>query len=111
MSSAIAEGDWKVLREIHRVALDRFCERVLGEIAAVAVDAGRGNHERYLAVRGIIKRRDLELADAFDDLRRSNALMKLACIQSHGLVTDDEFDRFSAETRDKVRALVDTARS
>jgi hypothetical protein len=54
---------------------------------------------RYLAVFQLIQRRDRELANTFDDLRRSTALRELALIQSHELLSDEEFGRFSVETR------------
>jgi hypothetical protein len=35
VTRAIAEADWKVLRRVHPLALDRYCERVLAEIERV----------------------------------------------------------------------------
>ena len=35
MPRAIAEADWKVLRRVHPLALERYCERVLAEIERV----------------------------------------------------------------------------
>jgi hypothetical protein len=108
MSRSISEPDWKVLRELKPIALDRFCQRVLDEIARVASDASKTSHERYLAVYQLIERRDRELATAFNGLRRSTALLQLMSMQSHGLLTAEEMSRFSAETREVVRALVGT---
>jgi hypothetical protein len=108
MSRVICEPDWKVLRELKPIALDRFCQRVLDEIARVASDASKTSHERYLAVYQLMERRDRELATAFNGLRRSTALLQLMSIQSHGLLTADEMSRFSAETREVVRALTGT---
>ena len=50
MSRDIKESDWQLLRELAPLALDRFCERVLGEVTGVATDGSRSNHERYAAV-------------------------------------------------------------
>jgi hypothetical protein len=106
MSDQIRESDWKILRGLKQVALERFCERTLGEIAAVAIATSRGAHERYLEVFKLIDRRDEEIAVAFNDLRRSNAILKLAAMRSRGLVTDEEFGRFSEETRDVVEWML-----
>jgi hypothetical protein len=110
MSPEIEESDWKVFRQLQPVALDRCCQRVLAELDHVASDTEKTNHERYLAVYKLIQRRDKELADAFDDMRRSTAIRQIARIQSHKLWTDEEMSRFSSKTRDAVQFLLDTWR-
>jgi len=50
MLRAISEPDWKVFRRLQPVALDRFCQRVLAEIDAIASDDSKTNHERYLDI-------------------------------------------------------------
>ena len=96
------ESDWKLFRELHRTALERFCERVLGELSGIAADTTRTPHKRYLAVVEIVRRRDRALADAFDNPRRSTAVLQLRTIYSQGLLTEKEFARFSSETRDAI---------
>jgi hypothetical protein len=110
MSRTIRESDWKLFRELHPVALERFCQRVLAEVEQIASFADKTNHERYLAVSQLLKRRDIELAKAFDDARRSTALQQLACLQTEALLTEVEMARFSLETRETVRALLETYR-
>ncbi len=111
MSPTISESDWKLFRQLHPIALERFCQRVLSEIDRLASDTIKTGHERYLAVFKLIERRDRELANAFNDLRRSTALQQLACIQSHELLTEEEMSRFNPETRDAVQFLVATWRA
>jgi hypothetical protein len=67
MSRDIPERDWKVFREIHRVARERFCERVLSEIASASSASDLGAHERYLKVFGIVRDKDKELGALFDN--------------------------------------------
>jgi hypothetical protein len=98
----IAESDWKIFRQLAEVALQRFCERILAEVSAIASDPKKTSHERYLGVWRILKRRDRELALAFNDLRRSAAFEQLAVMQAHQLLTEEEMARFSAETRQVV---------
>ena len=76
MLREIKEADWKVLRRLHPVALERFCERVLAEIGSVNNDSARNFHQRYLDIFEIIERRDREMARIFDDLKRSRALSR-----------------------------------
>jgi hypothetical protein len=41
----------------------------------------------------------------FDDLRRSNAILKLASWRSKGLLSDEELNRFSEETRLSIERI------
>ena len=103
MSRSIAEADWKLLRQLHPIALDRFCRRVLSELDRIISDGGMSSHDRYSAVVELIGRRDRELAQVFDDQRRSTALIQLMLLKSHGLLTEEEVSRFSPETREVLR--------
>ena len=96
------ESDWKVLRAVKADALDRYCARVLDECRA-AIDAqGASNHDRYLRLFQLLQKRDETLSDAFDDLRRSTAYYRLTHMRRLGLLTKEEFARFSPETREAV---------
>jgi hypothetical protein len=106
MTRQIPESDWKLFRQLHPVALERFCERTLSEVGRLAADSGKSAHERYLAMYRLLQRRDKELAQAFDDMRRSTAWHQLAILRSRGLLTDEEFARFSSETQGAVRVFL-----
>ena len=105
MSVTIAEADWKVLRRVHPLARDRYCEEVLAEIERVTHNSAQSPHQRYLDIFKIIERRDREIARLFNDLKRSNALTMLARIRAAGLLTEDEFLCLSPETRSAVEFL------
>lgn len=107
MANDSPESDWKVFRELRELALERFCKRTLAEIHQPIQDRSLTQHERYLAVVRLLKRRDRELAHAFDDSRRSRMIEQLCAVQALGLFTSDELDRFSAPTREKVQALAE----
>lgn len=102
----IPESDWKIFRTVRAAALDRFCARVLEECAAVIKDTSISNHDRYLRLFRAIQERDKDIAFAFNDFRRSTAVLSLARIHVLGAVTDEELGRFSAGTRVVVTALV-----
>jgi hypothetical protein len=104
MTNGIPEADWKKFRNLHKVALDRFCHRTLSDVRAVIDKPGADMHERYLAVFELIRNRDKELATAFDDMRRSIALQQLVAQRRLGLITDDEFAQFSPQTQQTVSA-------
>src|SRR4051794_4245278 len=99
MYSEIHESDWKLFRRLQPLALDRFCQHVLAEISRIAADIKRSNHNRYLAVFKLLHQRNEELAEAFDNPRRSTALVQMARIQLQKLLTEEEFARFSPEAR------------
>jgi hypothetical protein len=103
----IKEPAWKVLRRVHPLALERFCERVLAEIDRVSRDGAKGHHARYLEIFRIIQQGDREIARLFDNPRRSHALTMLAQIRSQGLLTDDEFSSLSLETRGAIQMLLE----
>lgn len=102
----IPERDWKKLRSLKPIVLDRFCARVLDECSELIGTPGQTNHERYLALFAHIQRRNTDLEAAFDDLSRSTGIPQLAQMWNLGLVTDDEFQEFTKETREKVELLV-----
>ena len=102
----IAEADWKVLRRLHPLALERFCERVLAEIERVTHLSAQSAHQRYLDLFKTMEQRDREIASIFDDPKRSNALTMLARMRSEGLLMEDEFSSLSPETRGAIQLLL-----
>jgi hypothetical protein len=87
----IKESDWKVLRRLHPLALERFCERVLDKIDRVSRDDAKSYHARYLQIFRLIEEYNQKMAQMFDSPRRSQAFMMLAQIRSQGLLTEEEF--------------------
>ncbi|MGO8733342.1 MAG: peptide ABC transporter substrate-binding protein [Terriglobia bacterium] len=106
MTRQIKESDWKLLRQLHSVALERFCKQILMEVERVNSDAAKSFHQKYLDIYALLHRRDKEIAQTFDDLRRSTAFIHLASMKGRGLLTEDEFVRFSQETQDVVHHLL-----
>jgi hypothetical protein len=102
VSFTIAEADWKVLRRLHPLARDRYCEDVLAVIERVTHNSARSTHQHYLDIFKIIERRDLEIASIFNDPRRSNAPTMLARMRAAGLLTEDEFLSLSPETHSAI---------
>jgi hypothetical protein len=102
----IKEPDWKVLRRVHPLALERFCERVLAEIDRVSRDGATSHRARYLQIFRIPQQRDREMSRLFDNPRRSRALTMLAQIRSQGLLTQDEFSNLSPEMRGAIQMLL-----
>ena len=102
----IKESDWKLLRKVHTEALERFCEQILTEVKRINSDGAKGYHQRYLELWELLGRRNKEMAEAFDDLRRSRAIFRIASIKALGVLTEAEFSQFSQGTREEVSALL-----
>ncbi len=105
MSMGIPERDWREFKRVHAELLERFCARVLDEVAATAKAADGTAHERYLRVYTLLEKRDRELGEAFNDFRRSTAEMQLMVLRTMGLLSDRDLDGFSEQTQARVRGF------
>jgi hypothetical protein len=98
----ITEPDWKLLRELKSIALERLCSRILQQVAPRCNPNGETSPQRFLKALSLIENGNDEIARAFDDLRRSNALERLRIMISLKLITDEELLRFSQELRSRL---------
>jgi len=106
MTSAIPESDWRRFKEVHTKAEERYCERVLGAVAAILSQGTEGSaHDRYLKVYKLIKEHDKQMANAFGDFRRSTAVMQLGIMRRMKLLTDEEVGLFSEQTRTRIEGI------
>jgi hypothetical protein len=101
----IKEADWKILRQLHPIVLDRFCQAVLADSLRLHHAPNQTAHERYLALHRHFRERDQELARLFDDMRRSTAILMITALRNSGWMTEEEFARFSEEARQMVDLL------
>jgi hypothetical protein len=111
MALDFPEVDWKHLRALHPVALDRYCARIVEESAAIVADSAVSPHERYLRLYRLIRERDSSISTAFDDLRRSTAVRRLASMIELDLLSSDELNGFTPQTRDTAIGLSELLQS
>ena len=102
MSPDIRESDWKLFKELHPLAVNRYCERFLKDVGCVVADGSKTPHDRYGEIYSLVRQTTKESERAFDDKRRSTALLQLSIICSLGLLTEEELSRFSSETRQAI---------
>jgi hypothetical protein len=95
---------------VHTNALERFCKRVLAESERIAADTGESAHERYLRLFEHLAEQNHLMSAAFDDLRRSTAILRLAAMINLGVVVEDELVDFSPETRQSARSIASSVR-
>jgi hypothetical protein len=105
MSTDLPEADWKAFRKLREVVLERFCERILGEMRTILPDTAQTSHARYRAAYELIQDRDDQIARAFNNPRRSVALSQLAMMVSLDLVSQDELQSFTPRTRSVIEIL------
>ena len=105
MSSPIPESDWRQFKRVHNELLERYCARVLDELAANLKSGDGTAHDRYVRAYKLLKNRDEDLARAFDDFRRSTAVLQLAIMRRMHLLTDEDLSGFSAQTQEQVRGI------
>jgi len=103
----ISEADWKIFKPLRKLALERFCERVLDEVAHIGADQSKTKHERYLAIYRLTRERDKEIDPIFDTLRRSTAIRQIYSFRSHELITADELRQFSPELVRRIEGLIE----
>jgi hypothetical protein len=100
-----AERDWKHLRSVHGIALERFCTQVLGDAVAIVEDGGLSAHERYLQLFQLMDERNAAMATAFDDMRRSTGLQRLTAMIGLNLLTHDELAAFTPDVQETAREM------
>lgn len=93
MVNGIKEADWKLLRRLHAVALERFCRRVIEEIGGATSGRHGDYHRSFLEVFALVNERNREQARTFDDLRRGKAMILLANMMEGRLLSEEEFSR------------------
>lgn len=99
------ESDWKLLRKLKPVLLERLCEHILQECREAIAEEDESAHERYLHLCSLLRTRNDDDSICFDDHRRSNAVLKLAAIYQRGLLEDEEMAQLSEVTQATIRAL------
>lgn len=96
------ERDWKLLRRIQDEALAKACEMVNSGVEKIIEKRSGREHEAYLELWKHIKEKDREIANTFDNMRRSTAIYSLINMVAYGYISKEELAKFSEETQEKV---------
>ena len=110
MQSDIAERDWKVFKELHPIAMDRFFEKTVKDLQQPLWTKNKPAQERFWDAWTYATRQQEQTAILFDDFRRSTAILQARMIHANHLYSDEEVARFSPEMRDRLRAFVEMTR-
>ena len=107
---SVPESDWKKLRAMKGDVLKFACERIFEKIEALTREQKGKEHEAYLKLWKLIKKEDREISLMFDDLKRSNAIQKLAAWKRNAVISNERFSKFSDETQQTVKTLNEVLR-
>ncbi len=105
MAEQIPESDWRQFKQVRQECLEQFCQQTLDVLGGMARSIDGTAHERYLRAYRLLDKRDEAIARAFNDFRRSTAIMQLVVMRHMGLVTDEQLSGFSEQTQHVVRQL------
>ncbi len=103
--NGIKESDWKYLRNLRSIALERLCQRILTQLNSIALENEQSYHERYLAIYREVHEQDKIVSRIFNASSRSTAWMTILALRAEKLITDEEFEHFSDETQWAARPI------
>jgi hypothetical protein len=93
------------MRSVHDDLLDALCERINSQSSVILADFDGSNHEKYLALYRHLQDSDRIIGDCFNDLKRSNLMMKFCALKRHGILKPEHIGELSPETQDRLKTL------
>ena len=107
MPKPISEPDWKRFKSLRLLAIERFCNAVHKEAAAITASNEGTAHERYRELYQLMEKRDKEIVQLFDPHTRSRAVRQLVGLCRFGLVAENELNVFSDDMQSSVYSTID----
>lgn len=105
MSQGIPEKDWMKIRALKETAINIACERIFYKINTLIESRGSENHKYYLKLWKVMEAEDKEIALMFDDLKRSTAIFELSMWKRNGILSDDDFEELTEETKQRIVSI------
>lgn len=105
----ISESDWKLLRKEKDRILNEYCGRILQQAESIIHGRNASKFQSYIELSKFLDKKDKEIAAMFDDLRRSNALIKICHMFRYEALSLPELDRFSPATKERIQNLLSIA--
>lgn len=108
--SSVPEKDWKRLISLKEKLLNYACENLFRRIEQISSSRKNREHGAYLELWHEIRKEDDAIAEMFNDLKRSNAVFKIAALRHYGVLSDEQLAQFSQETQEQVARLCEYRR-
>jgi hypothetical protein len=101
----IPEADWKTLRGMSDVLLERASSRALKRVEKTIAKQEEDPHKKYIKLWRVMEDEDRKIARVFNDMKRSNALTKILDMVRYNLLTTDDLDEYTRETKERLKAI------
>lgn len=101
----IPERDWKKLRAMQDRGLDATCARIFEKVQQIIDNREGRNYAAYLGLFKLIEDEDKQIGLMFNNMRRSTAIWELLAWKANGLLTQEDLQEFSDETRRVLQFL------
>ncbi|NIM10551.1 MAG: hypothetical protein GTO45_01025 [Candidatus Aminicenantes bacterium] len=111
MIDEIKESDWKYLKKLKPMLLERACASINKEAESILKnEENRDQLQVYRALYRHYQLQDDMIAECFDDYRRSKAKLRILSLYRFGIMSDAELEGFSDDTKDFVRDMMELDR-
>ena len=106
MIDKIKESDWKYLKKLKPILLERACANINKEAQLILENKeNRDQYQVYLAIYKHYEKKDDMIADCFNDYRRSTAKRRILSLVYYGIMSEDELQGFSDDTKEFVELM------
>lgn len=102
----IPEKDWKKLRSIEEDLLDNACGVALANIKTLIDKRQGGNYKTFKNLWGAIKDEDKKIGHMFDDMKRSEAMLRIVFMFKYNIINEDLLGEFGDETQSFVKKMI-----
>jgi hypothetical protein len=97
------EGDWKYISRLHAVLLEEFSRRLNREVAELLRRTDITEDEKRHLIYKHVRARDRDVADCFNDWKRSNLPITALFLRKHGLLAEHHLRDLSPEAASFLR--------
>lgn len=91
------EKDWKVISKLHETLLEEFSARLNREVGEVLRRTNVTENEKRHLIYRLVRDRDRDVADCFNDWRRSTLPITALMLRKHGLLKEQHLQQLSPE--------------
>ena len=104
--SSVPEKDWKLFRKLEAELTAKACELIFKKVESVTKNRTGKEHHSYLDLYHLIEAEDAKIAEMFNNPTRNNVLFKMVALKKFAVLSDQQFEVFSEETRDIINRML-----
>jgi len=100
--SSVPEKDWKLFCKLQVELAEKACEKMFIQVEDITKQRLGKQHQSYLELYKLIKTVDINITEMFNNPTHNNVFFKLVALKKFGVLSDQHWQMFSAETRDRI---------